>query len=284
MRRATFPWITIFFVLALFGVLWFSWGFMDRITSVLERKNTFRDDVVTTDVVCKCQNSVASKVCDVEKIKDHDSAIIAAYDSLSNELSSWMSIMGIFSVVFGLLVPIGSYLLQHKSLRDEREELKKEMDDRVDRKITEREKEVINRVEKAIKPTWRFLGASFQHIVFGEANKMLQSIRSKEFDDTGKVVSVVNFFISFDIYLDCMVRAGDATAVITACKEFKPYFENFRSNEKMWDNFISLYRNGLQKCDDFVSGSAFAKLIGKDNEWYQWLKGLYNEIIPWKFS
>lgn len=271
-------------VFAFVVVLGFAGVFIWRLANILENNAWSRDEAVTTNVVCSCQNAVVLKVIETQQVKDHDSAIIAAYDSLSNELSSWMSIMGIFSVVFGLLVPIGSYLLQHKSLRDEREELKKQMDDRVDRKITEREKEVINRVEKAIKPTWRFLGASFQHIVFGEANKMLQSIRSKEFDDTGKVVNVVNFFISFDIYLDCMVRTGDATAVITACKEFKPYFENFRSNEKMWDNFISLYRNGLQKSDDFVSGKEFAKLIGRDNEYYKWLKKLYNEVIPWKFS
>ena len=180
--------------------------FLYRMTSVLEVQSyrTANNFISATSV--SNTNQVEVFACAVEqsnKERIENSAIIEAYDSLSNELSSWMAIMGIFATVFGLLIPIGSYLLQKQSLRDERESIMKEVvksRDDVFVKIQESvDKMPVNIAEK-MKPMWNFLAANFDRFLVNDG----EVLRKNSISDWHLVA---NFVIEFDICLDCLVRA-----------------------------------------------------------------------------
>ena len=61
-----------------------------------------------------------------------------ALEILRNEQTNWLAVIGFFGVIFGLVVPVGSYLLQRQSLKDECEQIREELKDhrvRISRKI-----------------------------------------------------------------------------------------------------------------------------------------------------
>ena len=237
-----------------------------RMTSVLEMQScrAANDFIPTTSV--SNTNQVEVLACAVEqsnKERIENSAIIEAYDSLSNELSSWMAIMGIFATVFGLLIPIGSYLLQKQSLRDERESIMKEVvksRDDVFVKIQESvDKMPVNIAEK-MKPMWNFLAANFDRFL------------------------VANFVIGFDICLDCLVRARNLGRLVEIICKYRVYIESSQKrNPETWISAIEQLKGKIRPSDEFVSGRDFESLIRRDSETYVWLKDFYDQFAPWKF-
>ena len=65
---------------------------------------------------------------DVEEHNDSMS-IDKAYEALNLEFTSWLTVLGLAWGMFGLVVPLAGYLLQHKTLKDERELINKHVDD-----------------------------------------------------------------------------------------------------------------------------------------------------------
>lgn len=51
-------------------------------------------------------------------------------ETLSGQMNTWLTIFGFFVTLFGLVVPLVSYLLQHRSLEDERGRVIKDAEDR----------------------------------------------------------------------------------------------------------------------------------------------------------
>ena len=51
-------------------------------------------------------------------------------ETLSGQMNTWLTIFGFFVTLFGLVVPLASYLLQHRSLVDERGRVIKDAEDR----------------------------------------------------------------------------------------------------------------------------------------------------------
>ena len=305
----------ICFIIVGVVVLGFSCYFMSSMVEILKRGNRIQDDSSNTNAVY--QSSVVMNVSGVgNTVKDDDSSIVAAYESLSNELSSWLAIIGLFATVFGLVIPIGSYLLQRQSLNDEKEELKKKVDDKInDLKndirgekqclkddVKDRMKDIKEEMEKIrvqnrddhqllinktkdeislgliqrMKPMWNFLASNFDRFLIYDVRMIM----------TGKVGpgDVVNFLIGFDIYLDCLVRAENAGLIIEAIYKYRPAIDAARNDSSLWQEVCCILKNKIHKSPDFVSGSEFERLIGADTQKYEWLKSLYDEIIPWKFS
>ena len=65
------------------------------------------------------------------KNNEHDDSmsICNAYEALDREFTSWLTVLGLFAGIFSLVIPLVSYLLQHKTLKDERELINKYVDD-----------------------------------------------------------------------------------------------------------------------------------------------------------
>lgn len=263
-------------VFAFVVVLGFAGVFIWRLANILENNAWSRDEAVTTNVVCSCQNAVVLKVIETQQVKDHDSAIIAAYDSLSNELSSWMSIMGIFSVVFGLLIPIGSYLLQHKSILEE----KKAIERKNREEIFKTKQKIERKIERELRPTWLFLAAQYQWNLIRDA----ESIKTENGNDS-YVISVGNFIIGFDHFINCICKSGNKAMMYETIAKFKPLIERFRKDEVLWLSVKRCLKNRFHPDNEnFVKGLEISRMFEGNNGTYIWLKGLYDEIIPWKFS
>ena len=272
--------ISIVVTIAFFAVLYFAWHFMDKMVDVLKCGSRNQDVSLCTNGVSR--SAITMNVSGVDnKVEGSDLSVVAAYESLSNELSSWMAIMGIFATVFGLLIPIGSYLLQRQSLKDEKEVIRKEMGEASERSrndllgIIDRTKtELSTGTIERMRPMWRFLASNFDRFLVDDTKKIT----------AGKAtpIDVVNFLIGLDVYLDCLVRAGNSGMLAEAIQKYHTVVDTVRNNRDLWQKVVSILKITIQPSPDFVKGEDFAKLVGMRQ--YEWLKALYDEIIPWKFA
>ena len=281
------PWLsTVAISIAFVVVLVFAWLFMDGMIGVLRHGSRIQGVSSSTNAVR--QAAVIMNVSGIDnKVERGDLSVVAAYDSLSTELSSWMSIMGIFATVFGVLIPIGSYLLQRLSLKDEREGMMKEISEKSERSrnallaiIDNTKRELSLGVMDRMKPMWNFLASNFDRFLINDVSTIMNSMR------TGKVLplDVANFLIGLDIYLDCLVRAANAGMIAEATHKYCTVIDDIRGDRILWQKVVDILRVKIQPSPAFVTGDAFAKLIGVGTWQYEWLKSLYDEVIPWKFG
>ena len=59
----------------------------------------------------------------VEKEETQYTLYKQAEETLREQMNTWLTIVGFFGVLFGLIVPLASYLLQRRSLSEERERI-----------------------------------------------------------------------------------------------------------------------------------------------------------------
>lgn len=59
-----------------------------------------------------------------------------AEEHLRDQMNSWLTILGFFSIVLGLLVPLSSYMLQRRSLLDERERIERELENKINMAVS----------------------------------------------------------------------------------------------------------------------------------------------------
>ena len=106
-------------------VLFLAWGTRDTVLKVVDSFQ--RDKVVFSE--------------------DQDTAVLEAYDKLSNELNRWSVMFVALGAFFGLVLPIGAYLLQMKEIArkegavdekfEEEARLRKEESDQAKKEIKE---------------------------------------------------------------------------------------------------------------------------------------------------
>lgn len=277
--------VAICFAVSFLAVLMFSWNFISEMTGILRRGQGV-DCYVTTNTVMR--SAVTFNVSGVDnKVEEGDASVIAAYDSLSNELSSWMAIMGIFAAVFGLLIPIGSYFLQQRSLSEERstmrEDFKRALEEKIEyltkdyqRKIEKMQSDFSDDMTEQMKPMWNFLASNFNRFLAADAARMKGCVAT--------VDEVANFVIGVDIYFDCLVRSGNVGVLVDSIRQFMPILDAVRKQGNKWVEVLKLLKQRIQPSESFMKGSDYAKLIGKDGECYGWLKSFYDEVVPWKFA
>jgi len=62
-------------------------------------------------------------------------------EHLRNQLNSWLTILGFFGVVLGLIVPLANYLLQRSSLTEERDRLDRDIEEKIHKAVEEARRE-----------------------------------------------------------------------------------------------------------------------------------------------
>lgn len=235
---------TVAVAIVFIAVLVFASLFMYGMVDVLKQANKMQD--VTSGTNTERQAAVIMNVSGIDnKVERGDLSVVAAYNSLSTQLSSWMSIMGIFATVFGLLIPIGSYLLQRQSLKDERDWMMKEISEKSERSrndllviIDNTKRELSLGVMDRMKPVWNFLASNFDRFLINDARKIA----------TGNVVleDVVNFLIGLDIYFDCLVRAANAGMIAEATHKYSSVIDAVRSKHELWQKVVDRMRINIQ--------------------------------------
>ena len=258
--------------------------FLHRLICILESKACRMTGNVVSVTLAGCTNQVAvsaGNIGEIQKLQDRSPAIMEAYESLSNELSSWMAIMGIFAAVFGLLIPIGSYFLQRQSLKDERETIMKDVEKTRDEafvKINEFVDGVPAEIGEKMKPMWNFLAANFDRFLVNDGMALC-----------GNGISdwrmVANFVIGFDICLDCLVRAHNAGRVLEVVIKYQELLTSVQERHpKEWQYVVDQLKDKMRPSKEFVTGREYAAVIGSDSEIYVWLKNFYGQFAPWKFA
>ena len=258
--------------------------FLHRLICILESKACRMTGNVVSVTLAGCTNQVAvsaGNIGEIQKLQDRSPAIMEAYESLSNELSSWMAIMGIFAAVFGLLIPIGSYFLQRQFLKDERETIMKDVEKTRDEafvKINEFVDGVPAEIGEKMKPMWNFLAANFDRFLVNDGMALY-----------GNGISdwrmVANFVIGFDICLDCLVRAHNAGRVLEVVIKYQKLLTSVQERHpKEWQYVVNQLIDKMQPSKEFVTGREYAAVIGSDSEIYVWLKNFYGQFAPWKFA
>ena len=207
---------------------------------------------------------------EVESADINNVGIKDALEILRNEQTNWLAVIGFFGVIFGLVVPVGSYLLQRQSLKDEREIIVKTCEDRAKQKIDEN----IARMKDELRPVLNFLSSSFDERL---AIDLLGCNLSWK--------KVVNWVISFDMCLDCLVRAKSGARIVEIVNKYKKYIEDLCSKHPSeWQRAIDYLSKNACKSDAFVQGNAYRELLGSDSVTYVWLKSFFTPIYPWKFT
>lgn len=116
--------------------------------------------IVIVLVLAYGTQSTVLKLVDGQTVMQRDfpaeksSAVLCAYKQLSEELSRWFVMFVVLGSFFGIVLPIGSYLLQIRAIRhkeDEVEEAIKESEKRAQNEIDKRTKKIKDDIDKV----WR---------------------------------------------------------------------------------------------------------------------------------
>lgn len=258
-------------------VMAFAWIFMSGMIDILKRGQGVGGGV-TTNVVMR--SAVAVNVAGVEnKVEKGDMSIITAYELLSNELSSWMAIMGLFATVFGLVIPIGGYLLQQRSLKEERDRIKDDIE--VLRKVQNdvddlksRQEELQGAFKQTNKPFWAALERCFEYSVISNP------IASRTYKLQEKY-KVANLLLSMELMLDGCVLVGDRELLLKKIVICKLVVEELRNDVENWSGACCAVREGGERTP-LVEGIRYLELVKSDSDAYRWLKELFSEIAPEK--
>ena len=275
--------ITILVAIAFVVVLGFSWHFMDRMVDVLKCGNRIQNISLNTNDVHRSSLTSNSQGIDNKEAEGRLS-VVAAYDSLCNELSTWMSIMGIFAAIFGLLIPLGSYLLQRQSLKDERENIfndiiqmrdKYTQLDKVEGRLKEIEQQFEN-MESAVKGTstsfWKAMGRCFEYGVI--TNKY-----AKEHIILSGCAEIANLILSMELNFDCCVLAHDSEGLEQQIKYAKMIIGPLNKYHvgELNEAYKLVAQNGQQRTM-LVAGVKYLELLGSDNGLYKWLKSFFGKF------
>ena len=271
----------------LIAIILFAGFFMFRMTCILESHScpTAKTVVPVTSAGCTNQVVVSSAAVDEpRKPQDNSSAFMAAYGALSNELSTWMSIMGIFAAIFGLVISFGAYLLQRQSLKDERESISKELEkvtgfggqiNKAVERLTDAE-ERLKMVEDAVDGTsakfWKAMGRCFEYSVI--TNKY-----AREYVRVHEYAEIANLILSMELSFDCRVLARDKKGLDEQIKNANMIMESLRRSH--YDNLAAAYdllRSDRQQRTPLVEGIRYLEMLGSDNELYRWLKEFFDRF------
>ena len=210
---------------------------------------------------------------EVESADINNVGIKDALEILRNEQTNWLAVIGFFGVIFGLVVPVGSYLLQRQSLKEEREIIVKNCEDKAKQKIDEN----IARMKDELKLVLSCLSSNFDGLLANLVIDLLGGNLSWK--------KVTNWVIAFDMCLDCLVRAKSGTRIAEIVNKYKEYIEDSRSKHPSeWLKAIDYLNKNACKSDAFVQGNAYRELLGSDSVTYVWLKSFFTPIYPWKFA
>ena len=208
---------------------------------------------------------VEARTADINNVE-----IKEALEILRSEQTNWLSVIGFFGVIFGLVVPVGSYLLQRQSLKDEQERIVKECKDETNK--------VVDDALSKMKPMWSFVSSAFNYGLAYSARRIGRP-------QTVDYRNIVNFVIAFDMCLDCLVRASLGPRVVEVVDRYRLIIDQSRTmHQAEWICAIRHLRGSGHPSEAFVTGAEYRKVLSDGSETYFWLKDFFSRIYPWKFG
>lgn len=146
-----------FVQIALAAIILFSFAWLIAMAFVLGAKNTdikleYRVYLENADYT-----PIRNPQVTITEGLQHEDALFRvladAEEHLRNQLTTWLTILGFFGIVFGLLVPLINYMLQRQTLADERKRMTKEINDKLKISVSSLDglvKDAVRKAEDAI--------------------------------------------------------------------------------------------------------------------------------------
>lgn len=257
-----FGFVVIAFVFAL-ALMW-------RFSNVL---------IASNQIVSVGGNAIATNQTEVVLQKGEQDSAISAYieaeAGLKSHFDSWMSILGLFGAAFGLLVPLGSYLIQHRSLSEERDQIRKDLDGlRELQKEVETVKAGQEKLQGAFdqtnQPFWAALQRCFEYSVISHpiASGMYSIPREYQ---------IANLLLSMELMLDSSVLSGEAKLLRDKISVCKLIVSELRTDGMFWTKACAIVKGGDERTS-LVDGFQYLRLLDSNSGEYMWLKGFFAEI------
>lgn len=235
--------------------------------------------IASNQIVSVWENTIATNQTEAVSQKvERDSAIsayIEAETSLKNHFDSWMSILGLFGVAFGLLVPFASYLIQHRSLTEERDRIREDLDELRGLKkevedVKSRQAKLQGAFDQTNQPFWAALERCFEYSVISHplASGMYSIPREYQ---------IANLLLSMELMLDSSVLSGEAKLLREKISVCNLIVSKLRTDGMVWKNACAIVKRGDERTS-LVDGFQYLRLLDSSSGEYMWLKGFFAEI------
>lgn len=262
--------IFLFVLMAFVMALSLMWRFSNVLNESSQTRSSGWDVTVTNQT-----ETVSHHVATESAI----SAYIKAETSLKNHFDSWMSILGLFGVAFGLLVPFASYLIQHRSLTEERDRIREDLDELRGLKkevedVKSRQVKLQGAFDQTNQPFWAALERCFEYSVISHplASGMYSIPREYQ---------IANLLLSMELMLDASVLSADAKLLKEKIGMCKLIVSKLMGEAPIWERACEIVRTGDERTS-LVTGFHYLRLLNSDSQEYKWLKTFFEEIVPGK--
>lgn len=197
----------------------------------------------------------------------------ATYDLFNSQFSQLLVVLGFFCSIFGLAIPAGGYLLQRQSLKAEKENLKREITEMIDRELEHLKKiqtDQLTATGQAFFATCALFVYTYQHAE--------QSI--------ARITSIQNFMTAFDHGVNCFVKAKKQNELIDFMTNNIVFVDAVKKeNKDLYQKAVKNLEENSKQNSFFVSGYEIKKMLDKrHHDLYEKFKEIYEPIFPWKFS
>ena len=210
-----------------------------------------------------------------------------AYEELDRELTSWLTILTIAGVLFGLIAPLIGYLLQQNNLKEERKSIKEDLKGRVELYFSSFSKVIKSDIDERVCDVKRELTECETHIIRSKEFSLLTEISKVRSVGVVNPAAVANIVIDFDYLLEIIVHWNKEVAIVRA-----KIIEWIAKVDDMWRGMqedqrkevLGLLRRKFIPSSEFASSEEFLKILRDDSDAFKWLKKFFEPFAPWKFS
>jgi len=218
------------------------------------------------------------KVCSAPNAVKITADFKDAFELLNASQTSWLTVVGFFATIFGLVVPVAGYLLQRQSLKDEAEALKNEVKSLAEKceqmkseAASERQKLQTERRE-LLNETYFAIARNDERILFDDADSILAGAEKTIFN-------LANFVLQFEHTLDAYVRAGktiDCLRVIRCGQQVSQYLISNRHDA--WEAVVRLLRQDSRQFVGLMYNDVLSEAMKDYPVELDWLRKFFGQF------
>lgn len=201
-----------------------------------------------------------------------------AYDMLSSSQNAWMTIIGFFGAIFGLVLPGVGFLFQRQSLESERQAYKErfaKLQENIQmlREEIDRERSEIGCERKSLRQSvWFGIGRNTERILFDDATSILKG-EKKDW------MCLANFILQLEHVLDAYVKADKRSDVIRAVYCGRRVVEYAESNcGDAWTTAIRRIRSDNSQLCGLIYDEAINELLKNDVSEFLWIRKFFGQF------
>ena len=189
------------------------------------------------------------------------------YDKFTGRLGNWLTGIGIFVGLFGIILPIVVTIVQRKSIKVGLEELEHGKD----RALSVLRKDCVKSLHLCLAQSILSIDATTQ---------------SSTLDLASLLCSIV---MLFDDLLESAMKTQNEGLVKDEIDSFRHFFDRWSKpyndeRRQIWLSCENLLKSGFKMRKECVRRRAFVDLLGEQSDSFKWLEEFYNNFAAWKFA